>query len=218
MPGVNNYMHHILHPDEVFPYSELIMMNYERPNPGILAMSPFVGFKIRLTDFDASKCPPGYRIAHLERNMGGILTGNGCLLRETNPQVSVDGFYLLTLPVPVQQLDDYNCNQLGRICDVLSLLDTNFNIAPNPYFEINVSGRSNILETPERLGMLRLGNYKDMAIPQDGPYNAGRVIRINNDYMLLRTQWDMSRLGAFNYENFKNMVLDITPRITAIFK
>lgn len=220
MATYNNFNSHILHPDEVFPYSEMIMTHYERQNPGIIDMTPFVGFKIRLTDYDACRAQsPGQRISYLEHNIGNILSGNGCIMRETHPQDSVDGFYLISLPVPIPQLDDYNCNQLMRINEVLGLLDRNFNIAPNPYFEINVSGRCPINETAERLSTIRIArNYKDMQIQQDSPYNAGRVIRINNKYMLLRTQWDISRLGAFNYENFRNAVLDVTPGISTAFK
>lgn len=215
----NNYTQHILHPEEVFPYSEMIMMNYEHQNPGIISMTPFVGLKIRLTDLDAYKMGPPARITFLERNMRNILSGNGCMLRETRPVDSMDGLYLISLPVPIHQLDDYNCNQLSRFGEVLYLLDTQFNIVANPYFEINISGRCAVAETADRLSTIRIpNNYKDMFIPQESPYNAGRVIRINNNYMLLRTQWDMSKLGAFNYENFKNMVLDITPGLSTAFK
>ena len=219
MATYNTYTQKILHPGEVFPYSEMVFNNYERPNPGILAATPFVGFKIRMTDFDAYKAQPGVRISFLEHNIRDILVGNGCMLRETHPQDATDGFYLITLPVPTLQLDNYNCNQLGRIGEVINLLDAQFNISANPYFEINISGRCPIEETPDRLSTIRIPrNYKDMFIPQESAFNAGKVIRINNEYALLRTQWDMSRLGAFNYENFRNMVLDITPGLSTAFK
>ena len=219
MATYNTYTQKILHPSEVFPYSEMVFNNYERQNPGILAASPFVGLKIRMTDFDAYKAQPGVRISFLEHNIRDILVGNGCIMRETFPQDATDGFYLITLPVPINQLDNYNCNQLGRIGEVLNLLDAQFNISANPYFEINISGRCPIAETPDRLSTIRIPrNSRDMFIHQDSPFNAGRVIRINNEYALLRTQWDMSRLGAFNYENFRNMVLDITPGLSTAFK
>lgn len=215
----SSYTQKILQPDEVFPYSEMVMTFYERHNPGILAATPFVGFKIRLTDYDAYKTAPRARFEFLEPRLRNALDGTGCLIRETHKSDSIDGFYLISLPVPIQQLDDINCDQLSRIGDVLRVLDQNFNISPNPYYEINISGRCTVSETADRLSTIRIPrNYKDMFIPQNSPYNAGRVMRINNNYMLLRTQWDMSEYGSFNYENWRNMVLDIIPGLSTAFK
>ena len=221
----------ILQPEEVFPYSELIMSKYEYPNPGILDR-PFVGLKIRLTDYDANRMTPEMRIAYLEQNLRQILNGTGCIMRETSMQQAMDGLFLITLPVPINQLDDINCNQIKRALVVLDALDRNFNICidtqtdkslpPKIYFEINISGYCPLHERQDRLSTIRIPtNYASMFIPQQSVYTVGNVIPINDMYALLRTQWALpfynGNLGG-NYENLKRMVLDVTSALSTAFK
>jgi hypothetical protein len=228
--GVANVSQKILCPDEIIPYSELIMNNYEYQNPGILD-HPFVGIKIRLTDYDACKTVPQTRMMFLEHNIRQVINNTGCMLRETHPTQSMDGLFLTTLPVPINQLADMNCNQIERMLHVLDLIDRKFNIGidtqtpsniPKIYLEINVSGYCPFNELQNRFSQIRIpSQYEQMFVPQESIYRIGKVIPINNKYILLRTQWELpfynDNLGR-NYENIKRMILDVTSALSEAFK
>jgi hypothetical protein len=182
----------ILGPFEVVDYSGLIMKQYlNRPGAiKTLDRIPFVGYKILLKDFDAGKRRDSERIQYLEQYLVPRLAGTGCFLRETNNEIMNDGFWLVTMPVPIVQLTG-QMNQLGRIMGVINMIETNFNMKRQGRIEINVSGRCAVTDTPQALSQIHVPRqYETMLIkPENSAYRIGNVVRINNEFMVLRTSW-----------------------------
>lgn len=208
----------IISPTEIVDYSNLIISQYERRWPGILQSTPMVGLKVLLKDMDAFKCPGSERIRYLEAYLPKILGGSGCFLRETNNNLMPDGFWLVTLPVPVIQLNDRIVNQLGRMLGVLSILERDFNLVFHGRIEINVSGRCTVADTERRLNQVYISNtlMQFHSRPENSAYTLGNIIRINPGFMLLRTNWDLGNMN--NREAIVDTILQLTNNISTIFR
>ena len=183
----------VLSPSEIIDYSNLIINNYERRAPGLLNTTPMVGFKVLFKDLDAYKAPGAERLRFIETYLPRILNGNGCILRETNNNSMPDGFWLITLPVPITQLNDPVVNQIGRMLSVMDVLSREFNIVPVGMTEVNVSGRCTVLDTDNRIASVVIPEplVQIHCPPENWSCKLGTVIRINDGFMLLRTRWNM---------------------------
>ena len=207
----------IISPSEIVDYSNLVISQYERRSPGILHSHPFVGLKLLLKDLDAYRGTGRERISYLESCIGKILPGTGCFLRETNNNLMPDGFWLVTLPVPLYQLNDRNVNQLGRMLGVLSVLERDFNIVFQGRIEINVSGRCAVVDTERRLSAIYIPNHlmQFHSRPENSAYSLGTVIRINPGFMLFRTNWNV---GNMDKPGVVDTILQVSNNISSIYR
>lgn len=209
----------IARPTDVVEYSNMILQQYERNFPGIVNSSTFVGFKILLKDMDAFLKPGVERIKYLETYFPDLLRGTGCFIRETNNRLMPDGFWLITLPVPIHQLCDPNINQVGRMFWVLDVLEKQFNIVRQGRLEVNVSGRCTVADTATRLESLHIpSQYEPMLVhPQHSAYSVGIVHRISNTHMLLRTTWAIDNIIG-NNDQIIDLMLSMSNYISGIFR
>lgn len=185
MSLVQQYQSRVIGPSEIVDYSSVIMQAY--PTQAI-QLEPFIGFKVLCRDTNASLMNPSERIRQIDANLG-FLRHTGCIIRETN-NIMPDGYWVITMPVPRSQV----FTQLNKLMEVLSIFEQNFGIVRHGLFEINVSGRCSIGDTERCLGGLIIPpRYRGMLEePDNTPYRLGHVIRINDNYMCLRTRWQLN--------------------------
>lgn len=181
---IENYQSKILKPDEVVDYSNEIIRGLR---PETIQMEPMIGFKVMMKDLNAFATTQSQRFQFLEMNLA-FLRGTGCIIRETQPIEAKDGFWVITFPVPQSQLS----NQLMKLTAVMDFMANQFGIVPQDLIEVNVSGRCPIAETEWRLGSVNIPQQirRFMVEPTNTPYKMGHIIRINEDFALLRTMWD----------------------------
>lgn len=183
---VSNYQSHVLGPEEVVDYSTIVMQAY---NPYVIQREPFVGFKVLCTDTQAYNSNPADRIRYLDANLG-FLRGKGCIIRETKPN-KPDGYWVITLPVPRSQITI----AINNLFDVLTTLEQYFGIVKDGIFDINVSGRCHVTEVENCFAGLYIPpRYMASLVPTNNVLcSIGHIQRINDNYMCLRTKWDLSR-------------------------
>lgn len=169
----------ILRPEANVDYVQIVNSFYPRE----AFAEPFIGFKIGL--LDVSNLHPQQRFDQLFRVLPRILAGTNVILREV-PVNAPPGFYLITLPVPRSRMMD-SINAIKRVEAELE----RWGLIPTKEFEINVSGRCNIYETEVKLNRLMIPKmYQDYIVaPPNGAYRVGRIQRLNNDFILLRSNW-----------------------------
>lgn len=177
----------VLSPHEIVDYSTAIMQAYP---PTAIQNEPFIGFKVLCRDTNASMVHPAERLKQIDMNLGLIVKGKGCIIRETTPEMP-DGFWVITMPVPRSQVNQ----QINNLMSVLQILEQSFGIIRLNIIEINVSGRCYINETEACLtGLMIPPRYATSLIqPENTPYRFGHVVRINDSYMCLRTRWDIKQ-------------------------
>lgn len=182
-----NYQSRILSPDEVIDYSAEMINAFP---PDQLYQEPMVGFKVLCKDLNAYSMKQSDRFMMLEQNLA-FLRNSGCVIRESHLNEAPDGFWVITFPVPQFQL----MRQLNSLMQVLAFLSNQFGIVSTDVCEINVSGRCGFAETEIRLANICIPNQFGYALvePQNTPYKMGHVLRINEDFILLRTMWDFSK-------------------------
>lgn len=184
---VQQYQSRVLGPTETVDYSNIVMQAY----PAYAIQSePFIGFKVLCTDTNAyNNGNPSDRLRFIDANLG-FLRGKGCIIRETSP-LKPDGFWVITMPVPRSQVS----TAINNLMDVLAILSQYLGIVSDGLFEINVSGKCHVAETERRLGGLTISpDYLANHVPPDNsPYRLGHIIRINDNFMVLRTRWDLSK-------------------------
>lgn len=175
---------HIAVADEIIPYSDLIQAAYPAP---ILQVKPLIGLRIGL--LDPTTMNPRDRILTLEQQLPSILGGTRCLLRET-PLNAAFGYYLITLPVPREQLPAV----VAEAIKVIQILEQYFGIQVSKEYEINVSGRCSLVETEIKLSSWTTpAQYAScLEVQANTPYQIGRVERINPEYILIRTRWRLN--------------------------
>ena len=186
---IENYQNRILKPEEIVDYANEMMTGFR---PEHIQMEPMVGFRVLCKDMNAHISTQADRFMFLEQamNASGILRNSGCVVRETRFNEGLDGFWVITFPVPLSQL----ARQLMNLQNVLHFFATQFGIVTTDVCEINVSGHCNAGETEARLGMITLGQFGYALLEPNGtPYKLGCVVRINDHFALLRTMWDFSR-------------------------
>lgn len=181
---IENYQSRILAANEIVDYASEVMVSNR---PEVIQFDPMVGFKILMKDLNAFSMPQNQRFQQIEQNLG-FLSGTGCIIRETNPREAVDGFWLISFPVPLSLIN----MQITNIMRVLSVLKNSFGIVSLDLIEINVSGRCPLNEVEFRFARVaippEIRNY--MVEPNNTPYKLGHIVRINDNYAMLRTMWD----------------------------
>ena len=180
---IENYQSRILKPDEIVDYSNELIRGVPE---ACIQMEPFIGFKVLCKDLNAFTTTQANRFQFLEMNLG-FLRNSGCIIRETHPTESNDGFWIITFPVPQSHLS----RQLLNLQNVVDMMANQFGIVSQNVIEINVSGRCPMAEIEWRLGTINIpANYRKYMIePANTPYKMGHIIRINENYVLLRTMW-----------------------------
>ena len=207
---IENYQSRILKPDEIVDYSNEIIRGCR---PETLQYEPCIGFKIMCKDLNAYTTTPANRFQFLEQNLG-FLRNSGCIIRETHPTEAPDGFWVITFPVPQSQLS----RQLVNMTNVLDIMANHFGIVSQDMIEINVAGRCPVAETEYRLSAINIPqNYRRFMVePTNTPYKMGHILRINEDFALLRTMWDW-RVHGGNTGSHMSDLLVIPQLLTAMF-
>ena len=174
----------IWYADDIIPYADLIKSVYPVQ---VIQYEALVGFKINL--IDNVRMSPAERIPRLEQLLPSILGGTRCMLRET-PITAPFGYYLVTMPVPRDQLRSL-CSEILR---VLTILERDFGITVTKEYEINVSGACTPMETEIKLSRFDIPvEYQNMHVRYPGsPYTIGMVERINDGFITVRTRWAFS--------------------------
>jgi len=154
---------------------------------------------------------PADRIRQIDMNLG-ILRGKGCIIRETSSSMP-DGFWIISMPVPRSQVN----TAINNLMDVIVSMEQYFGIVRHGLFEINVSGRCNIAETERCLSALTIPmRYMSALIePTETAIRLGHVIRINDNFMVLRTRWNLQIQN--NMMNYEDLVV-LSQLISTMFK
>lgn len=170
--------------DDTIPYSDLIVNTYPIQ---VIQQEPLIGLKIGL--IDNSRMHPCERIPKLEQILPQILGGTRCMLRET-PVTAPFGYYLVTLPVPRDQLRQLS----NEIIRVLTILERSLGITITKEYEINVSGECSPMETEFKLARFDIpSEYIGMHRRQPfSPYTIGDIERINEAFIVVRTRWEFN--------------------------
>jgi len=171
----------IWYADDIITYDQLITTSYPVQ---VIQGDQLIGLKISLADH--VRMPAAERIVRLEQILPNILAGTRCMLRET-PITAPFGYYLLTMPVPKDQLRGI----INEVIRVLTILERDFGITVTKEYEINVSGQCSPMETEYKLARFDVpSEYIGMLVHQPGsPYSIGYVERINEGYITVRTLW-----------------------------
>ena len=199
MPSLIQLQSHVLAPNELVDYSTIVMSAY---NPQVIRQEPFIGFKLLCHDDNAMMAPdPRARLAQIDQQMR-MFINSGCILREALD--IPNGLYLITMPVPRNQIGD----QLNRLNRVITMLSQYLGINQSGLVEINVSGYCPYVQMEERMKRLMLPEvYLSMlCVPPYTPYKYGSVYRINEDFICFRTKWNLNNAtngiatnGIFEY-------------------
>lgn len=162
------------------PYTDIVSAIYPTE---LIQAEPLIGLKIGLID---NAVNPKERLLQLEQFLPIILGGTRCMLRET-PLNTPFGYYLLTIPVPRDQLRLL----VDEVIRVLTILETNFGITITKEYEINVSGQCSPTALEFKLNRFDIpSQYARLLTPQpNSPYTIGKVERINDAYITVRTRW-----------------------------
>lgn len=182
---VQQYQSKVIGPTENVDYSSIVRQSYP---PAAMHQEPFIGLKVLCTDTNAYNGTPGDRIRYIEANLG-FLRGKGCLIRETS-SAKPDGFWIITLPVPQSQLS----TMLNNLLDVLTFIEQWFGIVNDGLFEVNVSGKCSVYEIETCFNKLLIPrSYQTKLVPPENtPYRLGHVRRINANFMVVRTRWNLA--------------------------
>lgn len=204
--GVSNtietFQSRVIGPTEVVPYSEIVMQAYP---PYAISMEPFVGLKVLVRDTQANRGTPQARLQYIDQYMPTLLQNHGVIIRETNNQIMMDGYWVITMPVPKSQLSQ----QLTNLGHVLQVLEKHFGIVYQDMIDINISGRCPLIDTERSLSQVRVPKlYQQYLVSSDNsPYKLGYIVRINDEYLVLRTRWKLPRPDMF--ENIQMIVTSI---------
>lgn len=200
---VSQYQSRVIGPTEIIDYSSLIMQNYP---PQAIAIEPFVGLKVLCRDANSTYFNPADRLRQIDMNLG-FLRGKGCIIRET-AMAMPDGFWIITLPVPKSQVNQ----QLHNLFEVLSIFEGSFGIGKLGLVEINVSGRCNIMETERCLSgvMIPQRYMPNLVMPENMTYRLGNIVRINDNFMVFRTRWNLDK-------NMADDLMILTQLLTSIY-
>lgn len=205
--SVENFQNRILGPTEIVPYSDIVMQAYP---PYAISMEPFVGLKVLVRDTQAHKGTPQARLQFLDQYAPSLLQNQGVIIRETNNKIMMDGYWVITMPVPKTQLRQ----QLANLGKVLSDLERSFGIVYQDMVDINISGRCPLIDTELSLSQVSIPRiYHQYLVSSDNsPYKLGYIVRINDEYLVLRTRWQLPRNDMFENVSF------ITTAIQSMFR
>lgn len=191
---LSQYQNRVIGPTEIVPYSDIVQQAYP---PHAIAMEPFVGVKVLVRDTQASRGTPAQRMQYLDQHMPQIIANNGILIRETVNNLMIDGFWIITMPVPKSQLRE----QLNKLGNVLTVLEKHFGLIYQEIIDINISGRCPLIYTEMALSQVSIPKMfqKYMLSTDNSPYKIGYPIRINDEYVLMKTRWGLPRLDMFEH-------------------
>lgn len=192
-PTLEQLQSKILGPFDTVPYSDIVKQAYPWY---AFAQEPFIGIKVLVRDFRAYEAPsPFERLRYLDSQIPNILSGQGCLMRETNYGILKDGFWIMTMPVPKSQL----MQQLNNLGNVLSRLEREHGIVYQDVIDIIISGRCPLIDTERSMNQIIIPKtYKAYHIESDNsPYKIGGTVRINDEYLAIRSRWTLPRLDLF---------------------
>jgi hypothetical protein len=115
----------------------------------------------------------------------------------------------------VEFINCYPGGQLDNLNLVLNRLAQGLGIISMEVIDINVSGRCAIGETEARMSNILIPpEYRNvLAEPTNTPYKIGHLIRINDQFALLRTRWDWSNKRSVNSVNHHYQDLLIIPQL-----
>lgn len=195
---VQQYQARVLGPEEPVDYASVIRQSYP---PQAVQQEPFIGFKVLCTDTQAATTNPAERLRFIDANLG-ILRGRGCIMRETNRN-KPDGFWIISFPVPRSQVTQ----QLNLLFEVLATFEQYLGIVRDGLYEINVSGRCNIMEVENCFQRLMIPQrHLPKLVPSGNMLcTIGKIQRINNEYICLRTRWDLSGIRNNNQAMFEEL-------------
>lgn len=199
---IETFQSRIIGPTEIVPYSDIVMQAYP---PYAIASEPFIGLKVLVRDMQASKGTPAARLQFIDQYLGSLLKDQGVIMRETNNNIMVDGYWVITMPVPKSQLKQ----QLNNLVVVLSNLEKYFGIVYQDMLDINISGRCPLIDTERCLSQVSIPRlYQQYLVPSDNsPYKLGYIVRINDEFTVLRTRWKLPRADMF--ENVQMIVTSV---------
>lgn len=201
----------VIRANDIVNYSGIVKAGHA---PQIIQAEPFIGIKILCKDSQASSMAPAQRIAQLDQFLGtpnqmGIvpLSGTGCCLRETKYSIMPDGFWLITLPVPRSVLP----TQMNNLIKTVQMFKQ-IGINQIGYIEINVSGRCPITSLESCLSSLMIPDNYMQFLDQsnNSPFRIGKVERLNQNYICLRTRWKMNPTDVNLYQNINAIALLIS--------
>ncbi len=212
--AIENYQTRVLGPIETVDYATEMMHIYRPEN---LQSEPMIGLRILLRDLNARVTDPATRLSQIDAymaigpNCGKMLFKSGCILREAMPNDlngSMDGLWLITFPVPTSVL----MSQLNNMSNILTYMRQNLGIESTEVIDINVSGRCPVAEEASRIASVQIVSPYDMVLasPGNSPYKIGHIIRINDQFAMLRTRFDWTRFrtpGRVDYHVSDIMLL-----------
>jgi hypothetical protein len=221
---VQNCQTRIVGIHENVDYSSIIMQSYPMTS---IQTEPYFGFKVLMKDMNANIAgSPGNRLIQIEQVLGNpqtaFMVGSGCFLRETE-QSMPDGFWLITFPVPRQHLK----TQFNNLINIMNILQREFGIIRLGLWELNVSGRCPNTEAALNSLMLPDEYMKEYFVrPTSSAYTYGEVIRINPQFMVLRTRWALppnKEAAYFDTQprpgmyNLKSVIMTLCQLIASIY-
>jgi hypothetical protein len=197
---VQQYQQRVLTPEEPVDYSSIVIQSYP---PQALHQEPFIGFKVLCTDTQAFNYHPSERIRYIDANLG-FIRNKGVIVRETNSN-KPDGLWVITLPVPRSQVS----TALNNLFDVLASFAQYLGIVRDGLFEINVSGKCHVTEVERCFSSLSIPQrYMSNLIPSGNVMcSMGQIQRINDNFMCLRTIWNLSNTGGNGQSNFEDLTV-----------
>lgn len=199
----------VIRPNEIIDYSQQIIGTYP---PEVLHKEPLIGLKILCRDSDPNTINfPGFRLNQIEtalvNNGAPPLMNTGCGLREAKRTERGDGYWMITFPAPKSCINDVFKN-VAYTLNILSKL----RIVPCAFVEINVSGRCTPNQVESTLNSLRIPNglLTLLEPPVNSPYKIGEIVRINDNFMCLRTRWKIDMCSKDAFDNVSMLTLLIS--------
>ena len=210
--SIEAYQTRIIKPSEIVDYSSFMMVNYTADN---LRCEPMVGFKVMLRDLNCyAYGSQSARFQQIEQNLRFFLQGTGCILRETHPTESQDGFWLVSFPVSRAHVTQ----QLQTMMNVVARLSEAFGIVSTQLIEINVSGHCPATQTEANMSQINLPSpyARFLVEPATSAYKLGHTIRISDEYLMLRTMWNFGDSPVMNEGHLSDLVV-ISQILTVMF-
>ena len=210
--SIEAYQTRIIKPSEIVDYISWMMVNYTADN---LRCEPMVGFKVLLRDLNCYSCgSQSARFQQIEQSIRFFLQGSGCILRETHPTESADGFWLISFPVSRAHVTQ----QLQTMMQVVARLSEQLGIVSTQVIEVNVSGHCPATQTEASMSQINLPPVyaRFLVEPQTSAYKLGHTIRISDEYLMLRTMWNFGDSPVLNESHLSDLVV-ISQLLTVMF-
>lgn len=214
--NVANYQNRVIEANAFVDYVSLVNSAYPSQ---VIQSNPFVGFKVLLADPNVNPNDPvaaSNRLYAIDAGIPMVTHGKGIIVRETAPDKSMTGIWVISVPVPRFHI----AQQIRNLFDVINAMEKRLGMQRVGLYEINVSGR---FSGPDQYLMTNLMNaigpveqYRSMVIapPPPNPYQYGSFKRISPEFAMVRTRWN---LGQKDIKNHFDEVVAISAIISSIF-